>query len=86
MGVSTKHGIFVVKHLSYWLKMKTLELSIYCAKEITIGTRDYYKWAQWSFNEVYKASVAVEKDSLVNWGPTFVKKSIILTLGCIIHQ
>ncbi len=39
------------------------------SKEIVTSNKEYYKWNQWLFIQLYKNKLAYRKEALVNWDP-----------------
>ena len=56
-----------IKHMR--LQLKRLGLSIDWNKEIKTCSKEYYKWTQYIFLELYKAGLAYQKKATVNWDP-----------------
>ncbi|CAJ0750663.1 1195_t:CDS:2 [Entrophospora sp. SA101] len=38
-------------------------------REVTTCNKDYYKWTQYLFLQIYKANLAYQKEAIVNWDP-----------------
>lgn len=49
--------------------LKLLGISYDWSREITTCLPDYYKWTQWTFIQFFKAGLAYQAKSLVNWCP-----------------
>ncbi|MGG6297999.1 leucine--tRNA ligase [Leptolyngbya sp. AN02str] len=50
-------------------QLKQLGLSYDWEREVTTCSPDYYRWTQWLFLEFFKAGLAYQKESAVNWDP-----------------
>ncbi|MBD1924045.1 leucine--tRNA ligase [Microcoleus sp. FACHB-831] len=50
-------------------QLQQLGLSIDWNREVTTCSPDYYKWTQWIFLQFFKAGLAYQKESAVNWDP-----------------
>ncbi|MEG1861966.1 MAG: class I tRNA ligase family protein, partial [Oscillospiraceae bacterium] len=48
-------------------QMKSLGLSFDWDREINTTDKDYYKWTQWIFLQLYKHGLAYKKEMNVNW-------------------
>ena len=51
-------------------QMKAMGLSYDWDREVTTAAKDYYKWTQWFFTEMFKDDLAYKKESTVNWCPS----------------
>jgi len=56
-------------------QLKSLGFSYDWDREISTCSKDYYKWEQWFFIELYKKDLVYKKESLVNWDP--VDKTVL---------
>lgn len=50
-------------------QLKRLGLSYDWSREVTTCSPDYYRWTQWIFLQFFKAGLAYQKESAVNWDP-----------------
>ncbi len=50
-------------------QLKSLGFSYDWDREISTCSKEYYKWEQWFFIELYKKSLVYKKESMVNWDP-----------------
>ena len=50
-------------------QLKSLGLSIDWSREFATCTREYYKWEQWLFVQLFKKGLVYKKLSSVNWDP-----------------
>ena len=48
-------------------QLKSLGLSFDWSREITTTDKDYYKWTQWIFIQMFKKGLAYKKEMDVNW-------------------
>ena len=39
------------------------------SKEVITCDKDYYRWTQWLFLQLYKNNLAYRKEAMVNWDP-----------------
>ena len=51
-------------------QLKELGLSYDWEREVTTASKDYYKWNQWLFLQMYKNDLAYKDESAVNWCPS----------------
>lgn len=74
-NAAIKHGI----HPNKWTmenitdmkeQLKSLGLSYDWNREVTTCNKDYYKWTQWFFIQLYNKGLAYKKKSSVNWCPS----------------
>ena len=56
-------------------QLKSLGFSYDWDREISTCSKNYYKWEQWFFIELYKKDLVYKKESLVNWDP--VDKTVL---------
>jgi leucyl-tRNA synthetase len=57
-------------NIAYMKKqMQSLGFSIDWSRELATCSKDYYRWNQWLFLELYNKGLAYRKDSWVNWDP-----------------
>ena len=50
-------------------QLKSIGFSYDWDREISTCSKDYYKWEQWFFIELFKKNLVYKKESLVNWDP-----------------
>jgi len=50
-------------------ELKSLGLAIDWTRELATCNKEYYKWEQWLFLQMYKHDLVYRKKSLVNWDP-----------------
>jgi len=69
-----KHGVHPAesteKNISTMRKqLKAIGALYNWDKEVVTCNKDYYRWTQWLFLELYKNNLAYRKEALVNWDP-----------------
>ena len=57
------------------IQLKRLGLSIDWSREQTTSHKDYYKWTQYLFLELFEAGLAYQREASVNWDP--VDKTVL---------
>ena len=60
----TKKNIQQMKY-----QLNQLGLSVDWSKELNTSEKDYYKWTQYIFLELFKKGLAYQKEATVNWDP-----------------
>ena len=61
-------ALWTDENIAYMTKqLKMLGLSYDWDREVTTCKKDYYKWTQWLFLQLYKKGLAYKKEAAVNW-------------------
>ncbi len=63
-------SVWTNKNISHMkMQLKKLGLSIDWEREQTTSSKEYYKWTQYIFLELFESGLAYQKSALVNWDP-----------------